>query len=158
MSIDTAKEKIRKEAKGDLLAEAIAEHLAEIMDDELAALVDRPDYTAKEMAQFVIVKARKQLQGESGGLPDEVVYGYATDYYHASREEIKNTSAGAVKAEVTTSAKPAKSETKPPKTVVKKPETVTKPADPVIKPLKKGKPQAEGQMSLFDLMGGFGDA
>ena len=158
MSIDTAKAKLQKEAKGDLLTEAIAGHLVEIMDDELAALVERPDYTANEMGRFVIAKARKQLQGKSGGLPDEVVYGYATDYYHASREEIKNTSAGAVKTQVTASPKPAKTETKPPKTVAKKPETVTKPADPVIKPPKKAKAVAEGQLSLFDLMGGFGDA
>jgi|GEM_PF-4749587 len=158
MSIDTAKAKLQKEAKGDLLTEAIAGHLAEIMDDELAALVDRPDYTAGEMGRFVIGKARKQLNSRNGGLPDEVVYGYATDYYHASRDEIKKTLAGAGTAKVSTTPKTPKTETKTPKTVAKKSETVTKSADPVIKPTKKAKSVAEGQLSLFDLMGGFGDA
>ncbi|MBQ8137097.1 MAG: hypothetical protein IJ174_06655 [Clostridia bacterium] len=158
MSIDTAKAKLQKEAKGDLLTEAIAGHLVEIMDDELAALVERPDYTAGEMGRFVLGKAREQLHGRDGGLPDEVVYGYATDYYHASRGEIAKTVVRAGTGKVSTSTKTAKTETKAPKTVTKKPETVTKPADPVIKPPKKAKAVAEGQLSLFDLMGGFGDA
>lgn len=166
MSIDTAKAKLQKEAKGDLLAEAIAGHLVEIMDDELAALVDRPDYTAGEMGRFVVGMAKKQLHSQDGGLPDEVVYGYATDYYHANREEIKKTIADSRKwflpveppTKVITPKKPAKTETKPPKTVAKEPETVTKPADPVIKPPKKAKAVAEGQLSLFDLMGGLDNA
>lgn len=158
MSIDTAKAKLQKEAKGDLLTEAIAGHLVEIMDDELAALVERPDYTAGEMGRFILGKAREQLHGRDGGLPDEVVYGYATDYYHASRDEIAKTVVRAGTGKVSTSTKTAKTETKAPKIVTKKPETVAKPADPVIKPPKKAKAVAEGQLSLFDLMGGFGDA
>lgn len=158
MSIQTACDKLRREAKGDLLTEAIAEHLAANMTEELAALVERPDYTANEMGRFVIAKARKQLQGKSGGLPDEVVYGYATDYYHASREEIKNTSAGAVKTQVTASPKPAKTETKPQQKVGHKPEPAPKPADPAPKINKKAKPVDDGQLSLFDMLGGLGNA
>ena len=166
MSIQTACEKLRREAKGDLLTEAIAEHLAANMTEELAALVERPEYIAAEMGRFVIGMAKKQLHSQDGGLPEEVVYGYATDYYHANREEIKKTIADSRKwflpveppTKVITPQKPAKTETKPPKTVAKKPETVTKPADPVIKPPKKAKPVDEGQLSLFDLMGGLGNA
>lgn len=172
MSIDTAKTKLLKEAQecktNQQMVKVLADHLIQIMDDELAALVDRAAYTADEMGRFVVGMARKELNSKNGGLPDEVVYGYCTDYYHSTRKDI-DAILGA-KAHVTAptntgaAAKPAKGSQDPKqseklsKTVTKKAETVTKPADPVIKPAKKGKPQAEGQISLFDLMGGMAGA
>lgn len=169
MSIDTAKAKLQKEAKGDLLTEAIAGHLVEIMDDELAALVERPDYTAGEMGRFVLGKAREQLHGRDGGLPDEVVYGYATDYYHASRDEIAKTvvRAGTGKAAVSAAkaGKPAPNAQKAAVNAQKREKIAQEQAKVPEKPINapkppkpKSKPQTEGQMSLFDLMGGFGDA
>ena len=152
MSVETAKAKIEKEAaECGSLEKAIAAHLVSIMDDELAALVDRPEYTVKEMGHFVTEKARKELNGHNGYLADEVVYGFATDYYHASREEIKK--AGAVKP----SAKPAsnKEAKKPEKAVQEKQKPAPKQPAP-SKPAKKAAP--EGQMSLFDMLGGLADA
>ena len=95
MSIETARAKIKAEASScGGLEKAIADHLIGIMDDELAALVERPEYTVKEMGSFVMSMARKELKSKSGYLADEVVYGFATDYYHASRAEIKKNAAG----------------------------------------------------------------
>lgn len=169
MSIQTACDKLRREAKGDLLTEAIAEHLAANMTEELAALVERPDYTAGEMGLFVLGKAWEQLHGRDGGLPDEVVYGYATDYYHASRDEIAKTvvRAGTGKAAVSAAkaGKPAPNAQKAAVNAQKREKIAQEQAKVPEKPINapkppkpKSKPQTEGQMSLFDLMGGLCDA
>lgn len=118
MPIESAKKKIEEEAKAcGGLEKAIVRHLIEIMDEELAVLVNRPEYTVKEMGAFVMGKARKELNGKSGALEDEVVFGFATDYYHASRNEIQGTalsnSMTSVKASV--EKKPPKRQSKPPK-------------------------------------------
>ena len=162
MSIETARVKLQQEAANcGGLEKAIASHLSSIMDDELAALVDRPDYTVKEMGGFVMAKARKELNSHSGYLADEVVYGFATDYYHATREEIKKngTVSTASKAPTNTSASKPKTEqakakiSKPPKSI-KAQEKAEKAA--ASKPAKKSGP--EGQISLFDMLGGLADA
>ena len=155
MSIETARAKINAEANGcGGLEKAIAAHLVSIMDDELAALVERPDYTVKEMGGFVMAKARKELNSQSGYLADEVVYGFATDYYHATREEIKKNGqiSTASKAPNNVSASKSKAE-KPPKSI-KAQEKAEKAA--AAKTAKKTGP--EGQMSLFDMLGGLADA
>ena len=114
MSIESAKSKLQDEAKGcGGLEKAIAAHLISVMDEELAALVERPDYTVKEMGSFVMTKARKELNSQSGCLADEVVYGFATDYYHATREEIKKN------GQISTPSKAPTNKTKPEKTEVK---------------------------------------
>ncbi len=158
MSIESAKSKLQDEAKGcGGLEKAIAAHLISVMDEELAAMVDRPDYTLKEMGSFVMAKARKELNRKSGYLEDEVVYGFATDYYHASRGEIKK-AAASTSGNVSTV----------PRNVEKKQEKGKETSQP-IKALKKAeekpkaqkpakKEAAEGQLSMFDLMGGFADA
>lgn len=162
MPVETAKAKIQKEAaECGSMEKAIAAHLVSIMDDELAALVERPDYTVKEMGGFVMAKARKALNSQSGCLADEVVYGFATDYYHATREEIKKNGqiSTASKAPASTGAnkpKPEKAEVttaKPPKSV-KAQEKAEKAA--AQKTAKRTGP--EGQMSLFDMLGGLSDA
>ena len=155
MSIETARAKINAEANGcGGLEKAIAAYLVSIMDDELAALVERPDYTVKEMGGFVMAKARKELNSQSGYLADEVVYGFATDYYHATREEIKKNGqiSTASKAPNNVSASKSKAE-KPPKSI-KAQEKAEKAA--AAKTAKKTGP--EGQMSLFDMLGGLADA
>ena len=155
MSIETARAKINAEANGcGGLEKAIAAHLVSIMDDELAALVERPDYTVKEMGGFVMAKARKELNSQSGYLADEVVYGFATDYYHATREEIKKNGqiSSSSKAPTNTSANKPKAE-KLPKSI-KAQEKAKKAA--AQKPVKRTGP--EGQMSLFDMLGGLADA
>lgn len=158
MSVETAKAKIEKEAaECGNMEKAIAAHLVSIMDDELAALVDRPEYTVKEMGRFVTEKARKELNGRNGYLADEVVYGFATDYYHATREEIKKYTLISISSKTpknTTESKAAK----PPKSIKDQQKAEEKKIKDAAKPAKKGKPQAEGQMSLFDMMGGLADA
>lgn len=162
MSIETARAKINAEANGcGGLEKAIAAHLVSIMDDELAALVERPDYTVKEMGGFVMAKARKELNSKSGYLADEVVYGFATDYYHATREEIKKNGQISTSSKAPTNTgdnkpKPEKAEAKaakPPKSI-KAQEKREKAA--AQKPAKRTGP--EGQMSLFDMLGGLADA
>lgn len=162
MSIETARAKLEKEAAScGGLEKAIASHLSSIMDDELAALVDRPDYTVKEMGGFVMAKARKELNSKSGYLADEVVYGFATDYYHATRDEIKKNGqiSTSSKAPTNTGANKPKAEktetkaAKPPKSI-KAQEKAEKAA--AQKPAKRTGP--EGQVSLFDLLGGMADA
>ena len=155
MSIETARAKINAEANGcGGLEKAIAAYLVSIMDDELAALVERPDYTVKEMGGFVMAKARKELNSQSGYLADEVVYGFATDYYHATREEIKKNGqiSTASKAPNNVSASKSKVE-KSPKSIQAQ-EKAEKAA--AAKTAKKTGP--EGQMSLFDMLGGLADA
>lgn len=157
MSVETAKAKIQKEAaECGSMEKAIAAHLVSIMDEELAALVERPDYTVKEMGGFVTAKARKELNSQSGYLADEVVYGFATDYYHATREEIKKNGqiSTSSKAPTNTSANKPKAEKKPEQKSVKAEKPAQKPPEP--KPAKKSGP--EGQMSLFDMLGGFANA
>ena len=158
MSIETARAKINAEANGcGGLEKAIAAHLISIMDDELAALVERPDYTVKEMGGFVMAKARKELNSQSGYLADEVVYGFATDYYHATREEIKKNGQISTSSKAPTNKpKPEKTEAKaakPPKNIQAQ-ENAEKAA--AQKPVKRTGP--EGQMSLFDMLGGLADA
>ena len=164
MPIESAKKKIEEEAKAcGSLEKAIARHLIEIMDEELAALVNRPDYTLKEMGAFVIGKAKKELNGKSGALEGEVVFGFATDYYHASRKEIQGTAASASMTSVKASAD--KKTAQAPKQAAKAQEqgkNAQKTAQnaqekpKVLKPAKNAAP--EGQLSLFDLMGGFANA
>ena len=158
MSIENAKSKLQDEAKGcGGLEKAIAAHLISVMDEELAALVERPDYTVKEMGSFVMTKARKELNSQSGCLADEVVYGFATDYYHATREEIKKN------GQISTPSKAPTNKTKPEKTEVKaaKPPKSIKAQEKAEKaaaqkPAKRTGP--EGQISLFDMLGGLADA
>lgn len=165
MSIDTAKAKLLKEAQesksNQQMVKVLADHLISIMDDELAALVDRAAYTADEMGRFVVGMARKELAGKNGGLPDEVVYGFCTDYYHSARKDIETMIGDKAKVTAPTNvgtAKPtAKKAESPAKPTVQKAEA-HKPAEPAMKPAKKSKPQAEGQLSLFDLMGGMAGA
>lgn len=162
MSIETAREKLKKEAAScGGLEKAITAYLVSIMDDELAALVERPDYTVQEMGGFVMAKARKELNSKSGYLADEVVYGFATDYYHATREEIKKNGQISTSGKVPTNTgtnkpKSEKAEAKaakPPKSI-KAQEKAEKAA--ASKPAKKSGP--EGQISLFDMLGGLADA
>lgn len=164
MSIESAKKKIEEEAKAcGGLEKAIAKHLVSVMDEELAALVDRPDYTVKEMGAFVMGKARKELNGKSGALEDEVVFGFATDYYHAGRKEIQGTAlsnsmtsvkAGGEKkpAQAPKQAAKAQEQGKNAQEVAKNAQEKPK----VPKPAKNAVP--EGQLTLFDLMGGFANA
>ena len=155
MSIESAKSKLQNEAKGcGGLEKDIAAHLISVMDEELAALVDRPDYTLKEMGSFVMRKAKNELRGNSGYLEDEVVYGFATDYYHATREEIKKN------GQISTSSKAPTNKPKPEKTEAKAPQSIKaqEKAEKAAtqKPAKRTGP--EGQMSLFDMLGGLADA
>ena len=164
MPIESAKKKIEEEAKAcGGLEKAIARHLILIMDEELASLVNRPEYTVKEMGSFVMGKARKELNGKSGALEDEVVFGFATDYYHASRKEIQGTAASASMTSVkaSTEKKPAKAPKQAAKAQAQgeNAQEVAKNAQEkpkVPKPAKNAVP--EGQLSLFDLMGGFANA
>lgn len=135
----TATEKLAQEAeayKGNKgLLTPIYQHLLGIMDEELSALVLRDDYTLGEMVHFVTEKARKELDGVSGALADDVVYGFATDYYHSSREEINKLLCPAI-TKTTSVVKPeAKPEAKP-------------------KPVKPKEAKAEQQITLFDLLEG----
>lgn len=164
MPIESAKKKIEEEAKAcGGLEKAIVRHLIEIMDEELAVLVNRPEYTVKEMGAFVMGKARKELNGKSGALEDEVVFGFATDYYHASRKEIQGTAASASMTSVkaSTEKKPAQAPKQAAK-AQKQGKNAQKTAQnaqekpKVLKPAKNAVP--EGQLSLFDLMGGFANA
>lgn len=91
--IQQAAEKLTAEAeafKGNKgLLSPIYSYLLSIINEELAWLVIQEKYTLSEMVQFVTEKARKELDGKSGALADDVVYGFATDYYHSSREDIE---------------------------------------------------------------------
>lgn len=158
MSIETAKAKLEKEAaKCGGLEKAIAAHLAEIMDDELAALVDRPDYTVKEMGGFVLSKARKELNGHSGGLADEVVYGFATDYYHATRDEIKKNGAVSASVKIPDNVSAGKKKTEKAEAKAPKPPKSVKAQEKAEKAAAKHA-APEGQLSLFDMLGGLADA
>ena len=143
--IQQAAEKLTAEAdafKGNTgLLSPIYSYLLSILTEELAALVIQEKYTLSEMVQFVTEKARKELDGKSGALADDVVYGFATDYYHSSREDIEK---------ILKVAKP-----------VSKPATKTEAKaepKPVAKPAPKEKKPEQAQVSLFDLMGGVADA
>lgn len=143
--IQQAAEKLTAEAeafKGNTgLLSPIYSHLLSILNEELAGLVIQEKYTLSEMVQFVTEKARKELDGKSGALADDVVYGFATDYYHASREDIEK---------LLKTAKPV------PKPAAKtEAKTESKPA---AKPVPKEKKPEQAQVTLFDLMGGLADA
>ena len=143
--IQQAAEKLTAEAdafngnKG--LLSPIYSYLLSVLNEELAGLVIQEKYTLSEMVQFVTEMARKELDGKSGALADDVVYGFATDYYHSTREDIEK--------------------------ILKVAEPVPKPAakteaktehKPVAKPAPKEKKPEQAQVSLFDLMGGLADA
>ena len=166
MSIETARAKLKKEAAACAAAptvQALAEYLCENMDDELAALIEKPDYTAAEMGKFVtgmvyknFIKRAQNSKMESSILPNEIVYGYATDYYHASREEVKKTIAAIGSVSSTASGTVQKTEQKPTEKKGKPKQEVKQEKAAASKPAKKSGP--EGQMSLFDMLGGFADA
>ena len=177
MSIDTANEKLKREAacKGGAAAtvQAVVEFLIENMDDELAALVDREEYTASEMGDYIVGKVFKNFIKREGGsrmasaaIPNDVVFGYATDYYHDTKEQIKKTisaaySSAQVSQAVSKSQKTEKKSENREKNAQKQPESAQKPAknaQPKPAQTKKGKQQPEGQVSLFDLMGGLTNA
>lgn len=130
------------------LLSPIYSYLLSILNDELAALILQDGYTLAEMISFVIEKARKELDGKSGALADDVVYGFATDYYHSSREQIdgllKKKSTAAPKTITVPAAKDASADRKPEK---EKKKTTA-----------KTKQQEKEQLSLFDLMGGYANA
>lgn len=152
MSIETAKAKLQAETESCDAASkapvtAIVSFFREQMDDELAALISRETYTVSEMWDYVFKKAREALKSTSGCLPDEVVFGFATDYYHAGREEIDKLLHPAVK----TPEKPATVQK-----TDKDANTSIKVNDvPKTDAVKRGKtsPAADGQLSLFDFGG-----
>ena len=165
MSIETAKAKLRAEAKAcGGMEKVIAGWLEEIMDDELAALVDRKEYTLSEMGRFIMALAKKELNGRNGCLPDEVVYGFATDYYHESRktieEKIKGIPASAPSAAAGKPPKAAQAAAKTQQDTASAAKAQQKTVHaPEKKKAEKPKSQAqEGQLSLFDLMGGYANA
>ena len=150
--ISQALEKLNAESedfKGNKgLLSPIYSYLLSILNDELAALILQDGYTLTEMISFVIEKARKELDGKSGALADDVVYGFTTDYYHSSREQIdeliKKKSTAAPRTITAPVAKDASADKKPEK---EKKKTTAKP-----------KQQEEEQLSLFDLIGGYANA
>lgn len=178
MSIDTANEKLKREAaacKGGAAAtvQAVVEFLIENMDDELAALVDREEYTASEMGDYIVGKVFKNFIKRDGGsrmeaaaVPNDVIFGYATDYYHDTKEQIKKIistaySSARVSQAVSKSEKAEKKSDNREKYAQKQPKNAqiaAKSEQPKPAPVKKGKQQTEGQVSLFDLMGGLTNA
>ena len=168
MSIETARAKLKKEAAactGGIAptVKTLAEYLCDNMDDELAALVEKPDYTVAEMGKFItgmvyknFIKRAQNSRMESSILPNEIVYGYATDYYHASKEEIKKTIAAIGNVSSTASGTVQKIEQKHTEKKEKPKQEVRQEKSVTSKPAKKS--GAEGQLSLFDMLGGLADA
>lgn len=151
---ENAKEKLKKElkdAKAKGFADPIISHLLKRCDEDkkLAQDIMQEHKTWKRCFDYIYALARNQKKENAACavVPPDVVYRWVEDYYHKddAAEEKKKAEQ---KAAQQTKQKPAP---KKPATAEKKADTKQESKGPEPKANKKG---LNGQLSLFDLLGG----
>lgn len=98
------------------------------------------------MKKYIFGRAQEALGSKSGYVEDEKVYEWAEDYYHATDEDTNKVSSDkATFADVNeVKSQSAKTEEKP----------KTKPIAKKAAEKHKDKNEIDGQMSIFDILGG----
>jgi len=127
---------------GEDLAKPIIEFIVgKCEDEEFAVLVMQEHKTLQKALDFVMEQAKKHLNGKSGYIPPEEVYGMVNDYFTMDDAALE-----AKKAE-----EAAKREEESKKRAVEqKTKDIEKQAQKKVEAKKKATDQS-GQMTLFDM-------
>ena len=163
-----------KNAKEKSFAKPIINYLiGRIGEDEgLAEDVLKNQKTWEQCFKYIYEKARKKAGAQKvAAIDNETVFEWAEDYYRGIDKEVKGTAGKATKkaSDKTKASKPEDSTYDMKKAIEKataKPEQpkadeADKEPEILAKPKKAKKPKKQtdeesGQMSIFDLLGGFG--
>lgn len=164
-----AKEKLeaeKKKATQKNFADPIIAYLLKRCEEDqgLAEDVMQEGKTWNKCFNYIVEQARKQSNGRSTAVEDQVVYEWAEDYYHKEEKpEAKKKVSDKKQVDTVNKAKPAvkkvetqknsseKTDEELPKKDIPQPEKKEKPKKKET-PKKQDKPAMDGQMSLFDLL------